>query len=162
MDSLTYKQKSITSKRHAICEEANTWLDTPYQHQAMVKGLDGAVDCAMLVVGVALECGLITKEDITKVPNYSREWHMHQDIAMLTELMESFGCKKKKVTTIRPGDIVVFQLGRVASHLGIVMNRKVPCVIHAYAGSIQKVTANQLTGKWLDRVASIYNFPGVK
>lgn len=160
MASLIYKQKSTTSKRRAIVAEAAEWLETPYQHQAMVK--HEGVDCAMLVVGVALNCGLITKEDVKKVPNYSREWHMHQDIPLIQQIMESFGCKQKKGDTIRPGDIVIFKMGRVPSHLGIVCEEEEPYIIHAYAGSIQKVTANQLAGKWIDRVSGIYTFPGVK
>lgn len=152
--------KSISSKRQLVCDVAKTWLDTPYRHQAMVKGEDGAVDCAMLVVGVALECNLITREDTALIPNYPREWHLHNDYPLLTPLLESFGCKEKGVDKLYPGDILVFKLGNTESHLGILLEDGT--MIHAYGSqTVNKVAINSLSGKWLRRLTKVYKFPGL-
>jgi len=117
----------------------------------------------MLVVGVALGVGLITQDDLKKIPNYPQEWHLHNDVPLLPGIMESFGCQTKPVDDLIPGDIVVFKIGRVASHLGIVLDYPEPRkAIHAYSGSVSRVTINSLTGKWHDRIIGAYTFPGVE
>lgn len=148
----------VSTKRQSIIDEALTWIDTPYQHQARVKG--AGVDCAMLVTGVAYNIGLVTSDDLVKIPNYPRDWHLHKDEPILTKIMESFGCVEINANKAKPGDIVVFQLGRCASHLGILLQDNK--VIHAFGGSINKVIVNELSGKWKERMIQVYKFPGVK
>lgn len=148
----------LAKKRLEICEEAITWMGTPWQHQACVKNV--AVDCAMFVAGVALNVGLTTKEELKKVPNYPKDWHLHKDEPILLDIMKSFGCKKKKKELLRPGDIVVFKIGRVPSHLGIMLENNI--FIHALYGAGKKeVVMNSLSGKWVERFQEVYNFPRV-
>lgn len=146
--------------RSEICMEARSWFHTPYQHQQMVKGPLGGVDCAMFVVGVALSCGLIGEDLLDNIPPYPRDWHLHQEDPMLTSIMESFGCKKKK--SLRPfaGDIVVFSLKNVPCHLGIMLEDNT--FIHANAGSIQKVVVTPLERFWKKHLTELYKFPGVR
>jgi len=154
------EMKSISSKRLAVLDEALEWIDTPYQHQAMVKGEDGGVDCAMLIAGVALNTGLVSREGMSLVPNYPAEWHLHNNYPLLTPLLESFGCTKKSVERMHVGDILVFKLGNTESHLAILYHDNY--MIHAYGGrSVNRVTMNGLTGKWLRRLTSVYKFPGL-
>lgn len=159
MDFHILKMKLISSKRLRICKEALSWIGTPYQHQAMVKGKDGAVDCAMLIAGVALNIGLVQRDDLKDIPNYPKEWHLHQDIPMLTDIMKSFGCEKKKSLYAHPADIIVFKIGRVPSHLGIMLeNNK---MIHAFGGANKQVVVNEFGEQWKKRLVEVYRFPGL-
>ena len=143
--------------KREICDEARTWLGTKWQHQAMVKGV--GVDCAMLVAGIAINCGLVDAKTLKKVPPYPRQWHLNQDFPLLEKIMTDFGCVKRETLEYSVGDIVVFQFGRVPSHLGIVVEDNM--MIHAYQGSIGKTVINSISSHWIDRLRSVYSLPGV-
>lgn len=156
----TFATKSTSSDRIKICYEAVSWLGTPYQHQAMVKGESGGVDCAMFIAGTALGAGLIGREDIEKIPPYPAEWHYHSDFPMLTEVMKSFGCEMKNGFETECGDILAFQIGKTVSHLGIYLGDQY--FIHAEGRGPMKVTTTTLNGPWEDRLVEIYTFPGIE
>lgn len=152
----------MTSLRNQIVEEAESWIGTPYQHQAMVKGDGGGVDCAMLIAGVAINIGIMDKSIRKDIPPYPMEWHFHNDVPLMTNIMEIFGCKKRNISSLaslKPGDIVAFQLGRVPSHLGLYVGDNL--FIHAYGG-VKFVTKNELSAQWADRFHSAYRYPGVR
>lgn len=138
--------------RQQIIDEALTWLDTPYHHKAMVKGI--GVDCAMLVAAVAIKNGLLKQEDVS--PNYSVQWHLHNTEEKLLEQLGLFGCVQIDEPT--PGDIITFKYGRVTSHLGILINTNQ--VIHARE-DVQKVVINDLGPELIERWTYTYKFPGV-
>lgn len=136
--------------REDIVFIAKTWLNTPYHHQAKVKGL--GVDCAMLVAGVAEE--LFGKSINT--PVYSPEWHLHNREEVMCNLIEQFGCKQIEYDEAKPGDIITFKFGRVNSHMGILVSPNE--FIHARL-DIGRVVINQLSGDWLNRLGRTYQFP---
>lgn len=138
-------------------DEAMEWFGTPWQHQACVKG--AGVDCAMFVAGVALNVGLISKEDFEVIPSYPKDWHFHQDFAIMPMLMEAMGCKLKPPGDIVPGDILVFKVARVPSHMGIMLEDNI--FIHAYTGGKKCVIENSLSAQWADRLQQVFTFPGV-
>lgn len=153
---------SMSTIRDAIVEEAETWMGTPYQHQAIVKGEKGGVDCAMLIAGVAINTGIMDDSIRKDIPPYPMEWHFHSNVPLMTDIMKIFGCVKRNITTmdsLKPGDIVAFKLGRVPSHLGIYVGNNL--FIHAYGG-VKCVTKNELSAQWEDRFHSAYRYPGVK
>jgi len=149
--------KQISSKRQDIIDNGYTWLGTPYQHQACVK--DYGVDCAMLIAGVARDSNLIKPNDFKQIPPYPSDWHLHRENPILLDVLESFGCKSKQINKKHPGDILVFKLGKTASHLGILVHDNL--FIHAYGGGVGKVAINSLTGKWENRLCGLYKFPGI-
>ena len=144
--------------RQQIIDEALTWVGTPYQHQAMCKGY--GVDCAMLAAGVSKQLGLLTVDDLKNIPPYPRDWHMHQDFPMLTDSMKAIGCIQKNIEDRLPGDIVVFKIGRVPSHLGILVTQD--SMVHAYGNSGQKVVVTPIDDAWLKRMIDVYAYPGVE
>lgn len=140
--------------RQDIVDSVRTWLETPYHHQARVKG--AGVDCAQLIAGVAEECGYI--EPGVAIQNYSTEWHLHNREERMLQYLEEFGCKLKEEPA-QPGDILCFKFGRVCSHLGILVPENK--FIHARI-DVHKVVLNSLSGDWLKRHVRTYSFPTEK
>lgn len=124
-------QRLEAHQRAAIVAEARSWLGTPYHHEARVKGRDGGVDCAQLLIGVYAAVGLIPPLDI---PHYPPDWHLHRDaerylgivLQHAREIQPAFG------EGPLPGDVVVWRFGRCFSHGAIVIDW--PVVIHAHLG----------------------------
>lgn len=112
--------------RNKIVEIALTWLRTPYQHCACIKGV--GVDCAQLLAGVYRE---FDPSVAIALPQYSPQWHMnHSDENFIAELTKH----SKEITgPPLPSDIAMWKFGRCFSHGAIVI--KWPLVIHAQIGS---------------------------
>lgn len=140
--------------RDEIVAEALTWNDTPYHHQAMVKGI--GVDCAQLVAGIGFATGCAP---LQVIPTYSTQWHLHNKEERLLETLHSFGCQEINIDDAQPGDILTFTFGRVNSHLAILLDNQQ--IIHARL-DIGKVCINELTGEWKERLTKAYKFPKVE
>lgn len=146
-----------------IVQEALQWIGTPYHHQARVKGI--GVDCAQLLVGVALNIGLIDDEDLKKIPlNYSPEWNIHNREEVMLGILETMGCRPV-VGTPAPGDIIAFRVGRAYGHLGIIVTSTE--FVHAeLQGSTKgsengKVVRVHMAGEWSKLEKRFFTFPGV-
>lgn len=148
--------EKIDAQRSIICVAANEWVGTPYQHQARV--LDVGVDCAQLIMGVAIMCDMLTDEQADEVEPYTRDWALHNKEEKMIAILEGFGCTQVDIADQRPGDIITFKYGRVASHLGILVNDNY--IIHAMWNTA-KVAKTNVSGDWLKRMHSVYKFPGI-
>ena len=142
--------------QHGIVLSALEWVDTPYHHHARVIG--AGVDCAQLIVAVALDKGIITPQQALDVPNYPTQWHLHNREEKLLQMLEYFGCIELDKADTQPGDIVCFQFGRTTSHLGIKINENE--FIHARY-DIGKVCINNMQNEWISTWTKSYAFPGV-
>lgn len=105
----------IDMTRNQIIKEARSWLGTPYQHQAKVKGV--GVDCAMLIAEIGNNLGLIDPDK--KVPNYSKQWHLHNKEEKLKDILLDYGFLEIPLSEAKTGDVLGFKYGRVMSHLAI-------------------------------------------
>jgi cell wall-associated NlpC family hydrolase len=115
------------SQRAAVVAEAKTWIGTPYHHAADVKG--HGVDCAMLLVRIYGDLGLVEKFDPRP---YTRDWFMHHgEEKYLGFLFE----RAHEVREPGLGDTVVFRIGRLFAHAGIVSRLNPLSIIHAFAPS---------------------------
>lgn len=133
-----------------IVDKAREFIGTPYEHQGRLKGV--GIDCCGLIICVAHELDLV-RYDIT---DYSR-WGDGAD------LLREFGeqCTPTDAPP-EPGDIVVFSIGRIPRHCGIVASKNGnPTLIHAYA-TIKKCVEHNLDKAWSDRIVAVYSFPGVE
>ena len=101
--------------RKTILKHARTWVGTPYQHQAKCKGV--GVDCAMLIAGVAEDCKIDIDYDF--VPNYSKQWHLHNREEKLKGILLDVGFIEIPLEDAKAGDVLGFKYGRVMSHIGI-------------------------------------------
>ena len=59
--------------RARVVAEARRWIGTPYQHLGDVHGV--GVDCAMLLIRIFTDTGLIQPMDPRP---YSHQWHLHR------------------------------------------------------------------------------------
>jgi cell wall-associated NlpC family hydrolase len=100
-------------------------VGTPFRDCADVKGPNGAVDCAMLLVRSAVDTGRLPPFDPRP---YSPRWHLHRSEEKFVGWMETLGARE--VATPQPGDIVLWQFGRVFSHGGVLVSADE--VVHAY------------------------------
>lgn len=100
-------------ERSLVCEEAKTWVGTPYHHCADIKG--HGVDCAMLLVRVIVDTGLVPPFDPRPYPP---DWHLHRSEELYLQNMPA---RARQVMAPEPGDFVVWKWGRTFSHGGIVL-----------------------------------------
>lgn len=120
------KQNALREQleRSLVVEEAKTWVGTPYHHCADIKGV--GVDCAMLLVRIVVDTGLVPAFDPRPYPP---DWHLHRSEELYLHNMSG---RAKQVVTPKAGDFVVWKWGRTFSHGGVVMNDEGPLdVVHA-------------------------------
>jgi cell wall-associated NlpC family hydrolase len=127
--------------RDAILAEARSWLGTPFQHQARVKGR--GVDCAGVVVATALALGL----DVTDLAGYSRT----PDGQSLKAELDR---QAVQVSEALPGDIYLMRFEREPQHLAFATDVG---VLHAFS-SARKVVEHSLDATWSARIVAVYRF----
>jgi cell wall-associated NlpC family hydrolase len=115
---------SESEQRAAIVAEARTWIRTPYRHMADRK--KAGVDCAMLLVRVFVDTGLVEPFDPRP---YSKTWFLHRDAEVYLGHVLHYA--REIFTPPQPGDIVLCRIGRLFAHGGIVSQW--PKVIHAFS-----------------------------
>ena len=128
--------------RNQIIKAARTWIDTPYHHQARIKGV--GCDCIGLVIGVCWELGLIDFD----IGNYDRT----PDSTMMMELLDHH-CTRTEDPS--PGDLLVFRIRKNPQHVGILTDSG---IIHAYQ-SVGKVVEHGLDDWWHDRIIASFVLP---
>jgi cell wall-associated NlpC family hydrolase len=115
--------------RAAFIAEAMTWIGTPFLNCADVKGPNGGVDCAMLLVRAAAVAGRI---DPAFDPRpYSPDWMKHRSEERFLDILTQLGAVE--VESPKVGDILVYQVARTFAHGAILINERQ--VVHAYAAA---------------------------
>jgi cell wall-associated NlpC family hydrolase len=114
----------------AIVAAARDWIGTPYHHAADVKGV--GVDCAMLLVRVFCDLGLVPPFDPRP---YVKDWMMHRDEERYLGFLLARAHEVDPSTGAGPeaGDVALFRVGRCFAHGGIVMAAAPLTIAHAYA-----------------------------
>jgi cell wall-associated NlpC family hydrolase len=101
---------STTTTRPQIVNAARAWLDTPFHHQARLRGV--GVDCIGLVIGVSRELGLIAPDfDITAYPRTP------DGTSLMATAREHMTEIDRDV--MQPGDVVVVSFDKEPQHFGI-------------------------------------------
>lgn len=114
-----------TVEREAVVAAARDWIGTPYHHAADVKG--AGIDCAMILVRVFADLGLIEPFDPRP---YTKDWMLHRDEE---RYMGFLLARAHEVEAPKPGDVVLFKVGRCYAHGGIVTKADPLKIVHAYA-----------------------------
>lgn len=130
---------------------AESWIGTPYRHQASRKGV--GCDCLGLMIGIWRE---LYGEAVAVRLRYSPDWaETARGETLLDALRER--CDELEPDAMRPGDILAFrwQAGSAAKHLALLApgNR----IIHAYEG--HAVMASAFVPSWRRRLAGVFAFP---
>lgn len=119
--------EASAAARKEVVAEAKSWIGTPYHHAADVKG--HGVDCAMLLVRVYCDLGLIEPFDPRP---YTHDWFLHRnEERYLTSLLKL----SVEVREPNDGDVVLFRVGRCFAHAGIVSRVEPLTIIHAFANA---------------------------
>ena len=138
--------------RDAVIAEAKTWLNTPYHHQACIKGV--GVDCAMLLVAVYRACGLIPAIDPRP---YSPQWMLHREQEQFLGWIAQHG---DETATPSPGDILVWRFGRTYSHGAIVIDTD-GTIVHAYQQARCVTLGNRSDSELAHRPMKAYCVRGI-
>ena len=138
--------------REAAVAEARSWLGTPYQHQASLKGV--GCDCLGLVRGVWR--GVIGPEPET-TPPYRPDW---AELGGEETLLCAAGRWLQPVEQARPGDVLLFRItpGSPVKHAAVMSGPD--RMIHAYWG--RAVVESALGAWWRARLAAAFAFPGAE
>jgi NlpC/P60 family putative phage cell wall peptidase len=141
-----------TTTRDAVVREALAWQGTPFAHLNSLKGF--ATDCVGLVYGVFKELGCIDPGWFPKP--YAQHWHVHKNEELLLETLQDFGFTDKPLEQVQPGDLLVFQFGRVCSHVGIYIGGGE--FVHAYF-KLARVVRQPLAGDMALRLKHVLQPP---
>lgn len=115
--------------REKIAADALSWIGTPYLHQGFVKGKQGGVDCAMILVGIFadyIEPGFDPRP-------YPMQWHLHRNEERYLNWFTKYA---HKVDVPQVGDVALFRFGRTVSHSGVIVDKDI--MVHDYrqAGAV--------------------------
>lgn len=142
--------------RDSLVKEALEWELTPYVPKQCCKHF--GVDCINFIYGVYENA---THIKLPPMPYYSTQWHLHQRDELLVRTLSEFGCLEKSLAYVLPGDILIFQIGKVGSHTGIFLPNNE--FMHASCPFPHKVVRRPYTRGWRDRYAKrAFAFPGVQ
>ncbi|MBB4121597.1 NlpC/P60 family protein [Martelella radicis] len=134
---------------------AETWIGTPYRHQAARRGV--GCDCLGLIRGVwdALY-GELPGADI----DYAPDWAERSGQERLLDAAMLFCGEPLAQNEMAPGDILLFRWRPqfAAKHAGILSGPDQ--FIHAYEQA--GVTRSSLVPGWRRRIAGVFRFPDDK
>lgn len=146
-----------TLTRQVVLQEAQTWLGTPYRHQASLKG--AGCDCLGFLRGL---WRAFYGAEPEPVPAYSSDWAETGGEETLIAAGRRW-LVERPVPAAEPADILVFRWrdGSPAKHVGLLSTplQESPKIIHAYerAGVIE----SPLVPAWQRRIAAVFSFPEI-
>ena len=136
----------------SVLDNARSWIGTRYHHASDIKRTDGdpgGVDCAMFLVRVFVDAGIVPPFDPRPYPP---DWHLHRSAERFLGWIAEFA---DPAAIPAPGDVALFRFGRCVSHGGIVETiEPEPIMIHAdmKAGQVERCEvrrfADRLAGYW--------------
>lgn len=139
-----------------VVAETLTWISTPYQHQARLKG--AGVDCLNLVVGVY--------ENVTRLPTepqppYARDWALSDNGELMLDAANRYlvPVAWKQGDAFEAGQVIIvrWKKTQAASHAAIVITPDT--MVHSYFNlNTQLVTIPDF---WRKLIAGVYTFPEV-
>lgn len=136
--------------RDLVVASARSWIGTPYQHQASLKGV--GCDCLGLLRGVWRE---VVGDEPEPVAIYTPDWAEAQGEELLAGAghrhFEALGVHEAEA-----GDVVLFRwrIGLPAKHVGILSSAA--SMIHAQEGAA--VCEVPLSAWWRRRIAFAFRF----
>jgi cell wall-associated NlpC family hydrolase len=112
-------------ERQRVIAYARTWLKTPFRHQSDVRA--SGVDCAMLLVRVFVDTGMVEPFDPGKYP---QQFFLHRDEERFLGWLNRYALEIAPELA-KPGDVVVYKMGRVFAHGALIVSDRE--IINAWA-----------------------------
>ena len=128
-----------------IIDTARGYLNTPFHHQARVKGV--GIDCAGLLICVARDLGL----EHYDVQGYSR-------VPSGNDFERHLSANLDRITEIETGCVLLMTFDVDPQHVAICTSTDT--IIHAYY-DVRKVTEHRIDAMWRSRIRGIFRFRGV-
>lgn len=104
----------MTAFQERIIEIARTWIDTPYHHQASLKGI--GADCVGLLCGVGKEMGIIPES--YRMPLYDPFGSGETLFCELARFADHIPTGDRQ-----PGDVLIISVLNTPSHVAIMTDR---------------------------------------
>ncbi len=104
-------------KQAELKKVLDSWFPTPFRHHTGLKGK--GCDCIHFVCRVLEEMDiLVWREDL--IPDYPRDWHLHNTRELLSEGIDrEFRVRKVNLNELKSGDIILSHYGKASSHASI-------------------------------------------
>lgn len=135
--------------RADVISKAREYLDTPFHHQARVKGR--GVDCLGLLICVGRDLGFLRadfdRQDYGHVPN-SKIMR-----AGLAEQLDEI-----PVADLQPGDVMFLTFDGEPTHVAFKTDRG---MLHAFS-SARRVVEHSMDDLWLSRIRGAYRIRGLE
>lgn len=144
-------KKCWTPSAQDLINEARTWLNTPFRHQASVKGI--GCDCLGFLKGVARETGAVPRETLDAIPSdYGREPEAAAIRAFALQWLDEV-----PVSEMVPGDIVFFAIDGHVRHIGMLTDYG---IIHCLPNALG-VREHRLDSRMRAQIRWAFRFPGL-
>ena len=144
----------MSEVRERALAEAMSWIGTPYQHQASVRGV--GCDCLGLVRGV---WRALYGDEPEAVGPYRADWAEVTGQERLLAAAQRW-LVEIPMETAQPGDVLLFRMSPEAAvkHCGLISHDgQTPRIVHAYWG--RAVTESWLGEWWRSRRVAAFAFP---
>lgn len=103
-------------RQKLLKESLDSWMGTSFRHHCGVKGQ--GTDCIHFAAHVVREVGILAWHK-NIIPNYSKDWFMHDTKELLKEGIErNFNVKRIRFLKMKNGDIILSNFGKASSHVG--------------------------------------------
>lgn len=147
----------MTREQIAVISEARAWVDTPYHHQARMRGV--GVDCIGLVWGVGEAAGVldVDPDKVRRFLAYGRVPNPRR----FREALDTFFLPVDP-DDVRYGDVPWMEFARrVPMHVGIFACYEARAtIIHALVED-GRVAEHSFGPSWRNKVHRWYRFPGM-
>lgn len=148
--------------REDVLTIARSWIDTPYKHQASMKG--AGCDCLGLMRGVFREVNELDA-DPERIPPYRRDWYERTERDMLLEVAAKYFDTVTLDDTeaslfAKAADLLVFRMKPDASAKHCAILTGPDTMIHAFEG--HRVVEVNMGDYWWDRVVGVFRFKGLE
>ena len=138
--------------REMVVAEAREWLDTPFHHQASVKG--AGCDCIGLVKGVGVALGIVDYDPNSALAKSFANYSKLPDSKRMREGLATW-LISIPISEVTTGDILFMSWGRDPMHVAIKTDRG---IIHSYS-MVKKVIEHTLDEEWKRRIVAAYRYP---
>jgi hypothetical protein len=153
--------------RGDVERKAREYLWTPFAHQGRIKGRRGRLDCVGLALCVADELGILDRHGVPLLrwdhANYAMQ-PLGEEILQicLDRLIEKPRTAAGELPRILAGDVLIMRVPSVLSHAAIASTvHGALGIIHGYGGGTRLTVEHRVDHKWMRRIDSVFEFPGV-